>query len=119
MEFKLNVDGPDAGMETDETLAETRELLTTIKNKIKSINTQINGTQDHLGRITRVFENPAAHLLTLKRKPSAGPLRASGWTTDPRNRLCLFPLPPSIASERRPKWLASGFASHRFLKKPA
>ncbi|MEZ4551174.1 MAG: hypothetical protein R2874_12015 [Desulfobacterales bacterium] len=50
LEFKLNVDGPDdAGMETDETLAETRELLTTIKNKIKSI-TQINVTPDHLGR---------------------------------------------------------------------
>ena len=119
LEFKLNVDGPDdAGMETDETLAETRELLTTIKNKIKSINTQINVTQDHLGRITRVFENPAAHLTLEKKTFRLDRLgfRLDAGSTEPAYAFSLAAFQFGKAPKMAGIWVR---ITPDFLKKPA
>lgn len=64
LEFKLNAGSPDSdtNKETEETIQETKDLLTDIASKIKSINSQINVTDEHLQRIVQVFENPETHL---------------------------------------------------------
>lgn len=64
LEFKLHPRmHSDQSEEKDEKAPETAQLLSDIKSKIKSINNQINVTEAHLDRITRVFENPQSHLM--------------------------------------------------------
>ena len=64
LEFKLHPrTHSDQSAEKDEEAPETAQLLSDIKDKIKSINNQINVTEEHLNRITRIFENPQSHLM--------------------------------------------------------
>ena len=56
IEFKLNT------AEAGEELEETTQLLADIRRKIKSINKQVNVTEEHLTRITDVFDHPENHL---------------------------------------------------------
>jgi len=122
--FKLNASGPeddslsDDSPETDETIAETRELLTDIRNKIKSINTQINVTPDHLGRITRVFENPAAHLMLeekLFRLDRLG-FRLGATSADPAYEFSLAAFQFGSAPKMAGIWVR---IKRDFLQKPA
>ncbi len=47
---------------------EINQLLSDIKSKIASINNQINTTDEHLDRITRIFDNPEKHLTLITEK---------------------------------------------------
>jgi hypothetical protein len=65
LKFKLSTEmSPD----TQADLKETEQILSDIKNKLLSINNQINVTDEHLNRITRIFESPEKHMtLTIEK----------------------------------------------------
>jgi hypothetical protein len=119
LEFKLNADLPDdTGLETDETIAETKQVLTDIRNKIKSINTQIMVTPDHLGRITRVLENPAAHLMLEKKTFRLDRLgfRLGAGSSEPGYEFSLAAFQFGSAPKMAGIWVR---ITRDFLKKPA
>ena len=59
LEFKLSAERTP-GTQAD--FKETEQILSDIKNKVRSINNQVNVTDEHLTRITRIFESPEKHL---------------------------------------------------------
>ena len=65
LKFKLSTEmSPD----TQADLKETKQILSDIKNKLLDINNQINVTDEHLNRITQIFESPEKHMtLTIEK----------------------------------------------------
>jgi hypothetical protein len=56
MEFKIHTAEPG------EDLDETNQILSDLKRKIKTINQQLHVTEEHLDRITRIFDHPEMFL---------------------------------------------------------